>query len=229
MTKASKAQEVVLNFHGIGTPHSLVPQDERPYWISKTMFSAIVEQVMAIQTTRRVTFTFDDGNKSDIDIAAPILRDKGLSAIFFILSGRIGEDRYLSAKDVCCLSNAGMEIGLHGRDHIDWTKQSTGVLREEIVASRQSLSELMGNPVNSVGVPFGRYNRKVITYLKQQGFQTIYTSDGGIARTDAKLKPRTSVRCDMQLEDIAKLIREMETPIKQFRRAAKVFAKSRLL
>ena len=57
-----------------------------------------------------MVWTFDDGNASDMH-AAEQLASAGLSGKFYVLSGRIGKERYLAANDLRELDSMGMEVG----------------------------------------------------------------------------------------------------------------------
>jgi peptidoglycan/xylan/chitin deacetylase (PgdA/CDA1 family) len=75
---------------------------------------------------RTVLLTFDDGNRSDLITAAPILRRHGFGATFFITEGLgvlTGDDggSYLSWDDVRDLHDQGFEIGNHTKDHLGLT------------------------------------------------------------------------------------------------------------
>ena len=66
--------------------------------------------------------TFDDGNASDVEIALPRLLERGLTAEFFVLAGRLGEPGRLTNDQVGELIAAGMAIGSHGWAHRDWRR-----------------------------------------------------------------------------------------------------------
>jgi LDH2 family malate/lactate/ureidoglycolate dehydrogenase len=68
----------------------------------------------------QIVASFDDGNCSDIEIAAPMLADCGLPGIFFPCSGRIGQKGYLTEDDLRTLSAKAFEIGSHGISHVPW-------------------------------------------------------------------------------------------------------------
>ena len=48
--------------------------------------------------------TFDDGYREHVDLVAPMLRDLGLSATFYVASGLHGEGRKVAAVDAWYLS-----------------------------------------------------------------------------------------------------------------------------
>jgi peptidoglycan/xylan/chitin deacetylase (PgdA/CDA1 family) len=197
---------IILNFHGIGVPYDGVDSSERRYWISEEFFSQILDLVDRSANANSVIFTFDDGNRSDLAIAAQQLKNRGRVGSFFVLTGRLESPHSLSASDLRTLTEMGMEVGLHGRNHVDWRTIDQAALNEEIPVARKTIEEIIGKRVESVGVPFGAYNRAVIQYLKSQGFATIYTSDGGPARAGSRIQNRTSIRDDMGIDDVARIL-----------------------
>ena len=190
---------IILNFHGIGHPNDGVPDDERPYWITQSFFEDVLALALAHPRRKNIVFTFDDGNVSDRSVAAPALKEAGFIGWFFLLTGRFGQDHYLSPDDAIALQGLGMHIGLHGRDHVDWTTLSDLDLGAETAGARADLERHLRSPVDTVAVPFGRYDARVIRRLRLEGFRTIFTSDGGRARENAAIQNRTSVRADMSI------------------------------
>ena len=75
---------LILNFHGIGGASREFEQGEQPYWLEVDAFTKILDVVA--QAPSQVMITFDDGNASDVLIAAPELRKRGLKAHFFVLA-----------------------------------------------------------------------------------------------------------------------------------------------
>lgn len=219
---------VILNFHGVGVIPADIPASERPYWISTDVFTRILDLVIAHPKGRDVEMTFDDGNISDLEVCAPLLQERGLTAAFFALSGRIGRPRYLSDEDLRALSGLGMTIGSHGADHTDWRRADQAAFRKETFKARALLEQASGTAIDTVAVPFGAYNRKVLRGLAAAGFRKIYTSDGGISRPSNLLQPRTSIRSDMDLEDVTRLVHRKFPASARLRRAISVFLKRTL-
>lgn len=191
-------RQVIVNFHGIGTPPSAVPADEKPFWLPADRFLSILDRIVELRADgRRIRVTFDDGNRSDVDVAAPALAERDLSADFFVLAGRLGSDGYVTDSDIRLLVGMGMGLGLHGRDHVDWRRLDAADLHAETVTARATLEHLIGEPVTMVSVPFGAYDRFVIQHLRKQDFAEIHTSDGGTAGVGSRVLARTSFRSDM--------------------------------
>lgn len=217
-------RQCILNFHGIGTPHDGVLPDEVPYWLSAARFAEVADRVRDRRANGQdIRLTFDDGNLSDLEIAAPVLAERGLAAEFFVLTGRLDQAHYLSREGVHSLLEIGMRIGLHGRDHVDWRRAGPEELDHEVSVARARLEDILGRKVDNVGIPFGAYGRREIAYLKGQGFGTIYTSDGGHVSSTARVKARTSLRSDMSLDDIDDILAAREPVHAQARRAVSVF------
>ncbi|MXO75653.1 hypothetical protein GRI40_10535 [Altererythrobacter aerius] len=67
---------MAVNFHGLGTPHTAVAEDERPFWLPLERFEQILGRIARSPDPARFVVTFDDGNASDI-MAADALARRG--------------------------------------------------------------------------------------------------------------------------------------------------------
>ena len=210
----------ILNFHGIGEPPGGVDEEERPYWVSEARFREILALADRHRRARRIVFTFDDGNRSDLAIAAPALAASGRSGAFYVLAGRFDDPRYLSREDCRALTAMGMEVGLHGRHHVDWRRLGEAALADEVDEAREEIAAAAGAPVTGVGIPFGAYDKRVMRYLMARGFCQIRTSDGGAADSERQVQNRTSIRSDMPMAGIAALLDGHESVMRRLRRAA---------
>ena len=208
-----------LNFHGIGEPGRTLEPGEAPYWLSATQFENVLDRVAAAHDSSAFVITFDDGNLSDHDIALPTLAEHGLQARFFVLTGRIGQPGALDIGHIQTLQQAGMVIGSHGIDHVAWPTLDDAALERELRDSRARLEDICGRPVTEAGVPFGRYDARVLRALRAAGYSTAWTSDGGTMRRNAFLRPRTSLRGDMTDAMMTTLLQGRMPPLRRLRRA----------
>lgn len=186
----------IINFHGVGEPLRGLEPGEADYWLSIDRFRAILDLIVDHPTRDSIHITFDDGNISDLSIAAPELLRRGLDAEFFVLTGRIGKQGSLNSNDIRTLIEMGMRIGSHGVDHQDWTRLSAATLTYELETSRQRLEEICQADVRTASLPFGWYNTGVLSGLRRSGYITAYSSSGGSAMAANFLKPRNSIRVD---------------------------------
>lgn len=222
-------RQMILNFHGIGEPSACIDDSERPYWISEQRFNEIILLAASRKDASAIRWTFDDGNRSDFDIAAPTLALHGFTGTFFLLTGRLDDPDYLGATEARAMLAMGMKIGLHGRDHVDWRTISQTQLEDETVASRRQLAEEIGREVDEVAIPFGAYNRRIMTHLKRCAFARINTSDGGFSSAGQQIWSRTSIRNDMTLNWISQLMDDRLPPLRKLKRQVSSFLRRNLL
>lgn len=196
--------QTVLMFHGIGTATQPLEAGEADYWISWEQFDAILDYCASLPTGACL-FTFDDGNASDLE-AARRMRQRGVGGSFFVLAGRIDAPGYLSRDDLHALTELGMEVGLHGRDHVDWRRADDPTLTSEVDAARTELEASAGTTIDTVAIPYGAYDRRVWKYLRDRPFRRIYTSDRGRSRPSDRFVRRDPVMRWHGVQDIAKLV-----------------------
>lgn len=219
-------RQIIVNFHGLGTPPDRIEAAERPYWSPVAQFEHILNRTSG---RTDVDYTFDDGNKTDLEIAAPLLAKHGRTAAFYVLTGRLDDADYLSASDIKTLMALGMRIGLHGRDHIDWRRADDAQWRDETITAREQVAALCGRPVDAVSIPFGAYNRSVMSRLKSAGFNLILTTDEGPCDDRQQVRNRTSIRSDMDHDDIDAILAGRCSPKVALRRALSTFARRHLV
>lgn len=222
-------RELVLNFHGIGTPHSGVGPEERAVWMNHESFVKHLDHIAALRATNAmpIVITFDDGNRSDAEIALPELCKRGLEATFFLCAGRVGSQEYIGADAVGALLRAGMKIGSHGMHHRDWRKLDQSALAEELGAARKRLEDVSGSPVVTASVPFGSYDRRVLAGLRGEGYHCVYTSDRGLARAEAWLKARNTLGFRSSPEDVVQLLGYARGPKSLLRDALRFYKRFR--
>jgi peptidoglycan/xylan/chitin deacetylase (PgdA/CDA1 family) len=191
---AAPVRQFVVNFHGLGAPSRPFEPDEARYWVSAGQYGEVLDRLIARDPGGDFTITFDDGNLSDLRIAAPALLARRLSATFFILASKIGAPGYLAAADLRELLRLGFRIGTHGVRHVRWDSVDQATLDDEIDRSRAMLSQAVGAPINAVALPFGGYNRRVLNALEARGLREVYSSDGGPRLRATPPQPRLSVQ-----------------------------------
>lgn len=202
---SGNGREIVnLCFHGIGEPGRPLEPDEDLYWVDEDQFLEILDVVAGHPS---VCITFDDGNASDASIALAALRERGLTAKFFVVADRIGEAGSLRREDIRDLVRNRMVIGSHGKGHRAWRSVRGDELGQELAGAASVIADAAGHPVREVACPFGSYDRRVLAAIRRAGFERVYTVDGGPAQAGAWLQPRYTVRAADTPADIDRRIR----------------------
>ena len=202
--------KICLMLHGLGPPPG-ISEDEARYWLPAEKFAYILELVR--RTHNPVHITIDDGNDSDMRIALPALRDAGLFASFFIPSDRIGQAGYVSEADIRELHAAGMGIGSHGCAHITWTEVPDEIIAQDVTRSIGRLSSILGERVETVAVPFGECDLRVLRVLRALGIRRVYTSFRGPCPEGAWLVRRECITADMPEASLRELLTKNYTAV----------------
>lgn len=168
--------------------------------------AAAAGQSMA--ATQPVAITFDDGDASNIEIALPLLRERGMVAEFFITSDFIGQAGMLEVADVRALAEAGMGIGAHGRSHRFLEDLDHDALDAELRESRERLSEIIGDDIDAFALPGGRGGERERRAALAHGYRHLFGSVPGPNRRieSADWLQRIAVTRDTTLAGFAALV-----------------------
>lgn len=191
-------------FHGVGTCAVEREPGESHYWMGEKVFLGVLDHLAGLP---RVELSFDDGNKSDIEIALPALRQRGLQATFFALAGRLDDPASLSPADLRELRSCGMSIGTHGWQHVSWRGLADREAHRELIEAKSILEEASGSAITSAALPLGQYDRTSLQRLKMAGYRAVYTSDRFPARPGSWLRARYSVTAEDTVESVMKIVR----------------------
>jgi peptidoglycan/xylan/chitin deacetylase (PgdA/CDA1 family) len=182
-----------LTLHGVGEPSRPFEPGEEAVWLSV----AALENVLDEASTRRdVSISFDDGNRSDAEIALRELARRSLTATFFVVAGRIDREGFLGRADLEQIAEAGHVLGSHGMEHRRWRGLERAELERELKMSKAVLEEVADRPVTQLSCPFGSYDRRVLRSAFAAGYERVFTSDGGAASARARLQPRSTIASD---------------------------------
>lgn len=121
------------------------------------------------------SFSFDDGFKTQIDNAAPVLDKYGFKGTFYVIAGSLVDQgqqliwRYGTWDGFKRLADEGHEIGSHTMTHPDLTKlaqgdiYTQGTLDYELYQSKKIIEQKIGHKVITLGYPFTNNNTLVRT------------------------------------------------------------------
>ena len=109
-----------------------------------------------------VSFTFDDGESSDLDVIEKVFTPRQATGTLGIILNRLDTDsnRYMQTSDLRRLYSKGWEIASHTIDHDDLTSLDSQSLDDDLLKSHQGLQNL-GFNVSSLVYPYGANNNLV--------------------------------------------------------------------
>lgn len=195
---------VNLCFHGVGVCAREHERGEAGYWVGRDVFLRVLDVVTTLENVR---LSFDDGNRSDADVALPALRDRGLTATFFPLAGRLDDSVSLGSDDLRALRSGGMSIGSHGWTHTSWRGLTDAEAGREFIEARTALEEASGASITEAAFPLGGYDRTSLRRLKTAGYRAVYSSDRYPARRSAWMQARYSVTAADTVESVSRIAR----------------------
>jgi len=167
-----------------------------------------VSDALSFPSSPAVAITFDDGCETDLLYAAPILRELGFNATFFVTTGFLGKPGYMKPPQVHELDKLGFEIGCHSMTHPYLPDLDEGGLRREIVDAKQELEQITGHAVEHFSCPGGRYDERVIRIAREAGYKSLSTSrtHANSCTTDPFQLGRFAVMRDTPIPAFRKLV-----------------------
>ena len=157
-----------------------------------------------------IILTFDDGYIDNYTNAFPLLQKYSMIGTFFVLTGPAddGEPTYLSWDMIQEMDNAGMDIQLHSRDHLDMRTRPRDWLVFQIIGGRQSIEGHTGKPVIFMAYPSGKHDAGVQSFLRDTNFWAAVTTAPGSRHVlqDALSWDRVRVSGQLRLQDFARLL-----------------------
>ncbi|HEX4786632.1 MAG TPA: polysaccharide deacetylase family protein [Candidatus Sulfotelmatobacter sp.] len=183
---------VFLMYHELELPSRHLCQSEPGYvryilslqtflsqmnWLAQNGWRGLsVGETVGHSAENSVAITFDDGSETDLLAAAPILKDNGFKATFYVTAGFVGKDGYLSSAQVRGLHALGFEIGCHSMTHAYLDDLDEPALRREIVDSKKMLEDIVGANIEHFSCPGGRYNHRARNLVREAGYRSMATS-----------------------------------------------------
>jgi peptidoglycan/xylan/chitin deacetylase (PgdA/CDA1 family) len=149
---------------------------------------------------RELVVTFDDGFRTQLVNAAPLLAEHGFQACFFLVTELLSAspeeaERFcrerlhlprpvepLSWSDAAQLTELGHEIGSHGRSHANLLELEGDRLDEEVRGSREELERRLGRAVVHFSAPYGdraRFSPAVSAAARAAGYASCATAQRG--------------------------------------------------
>lgn len=129
--------------------------------------------------SKPVVISLDDGYRDLYTTAFPILKAHGFRAVAYIVSGFVGEPRYVTKAMIQEMDANGIEIASHTVNHPNLADTSAPMVAFELVEAKKWLENLVGFPVVDFAYPSGRFDAAVIAQVEKAGYISAVTEIPG--------------------------------------------------
>jgi len=165
----------------IGTNLSVSPKnlESQLNLIQQKGYNTTTFNDLAIE--KPVILTFDDAYDNFYSNAFPLLKEKNMKAVVFVIYNDIGKGGYMTLDQLKEISDYGIEIGSHTLSHPDLVKSTLQKASGEISSSKANLEKDLDLTINSFCYPAGKYNDEVVNLIKEAGYLYATTTNGGIS------------------------------------------------
>jgi len=131
---------------------------------------------------KSVLLTFDDGYRSFVQYARPILKDYGFGATLFVYSDFIGGGSALSWQDLKTLTEQGFDVQAHSKSHQNLRRkegESEAAYAKRIEAELAFPATLfkkhLGRSSDVLAYPFGEMDDELLPYVAKYGYSAAFT------------------------------------------------------
>ena len=131
-----------------------------------------------------VLITFDDARISQWNNALPILKKFKFKATFFVPTGLLNTETFMSNAQITQLSKLGFDVANHTVEHEWLTDFSYKEQLNIIKNSNSKLRQLTGKNVKYISYPYGQYNVDTVSVLNELNMNLGFCSDGGISSSE---------------------------------------------
>ena len=127
-----------------------------------------------------VILSFDDGYEDNHRVVLPMLEERGMKAVFYVVTNDIGLPGYMTWDNLFDMERRGMEIGSHTANHIPLTTLPPEKQREELRLSKLMLEWKGLKTIYSFSYPTGAYDEGIVTMLAEEDYLTAVTGEAGL-------------------------------------------------
>ena len=155
---------------------------------------------------RPMVITVDHEAMDRLQIAVPALLRHHMTATFFVVTNWIGRPGNLTAANLRTMSDWGMDVESHTRNHPSLTQVSRGVVASEMLNSRRDLEAITGKPVLTMSPPGGKWDSVTVEEARRAGYLGFRTTDPGWAHVGDYVSPGITLPGSLSQREFGRLL-----------------------
>jgi peptidoglycan/xylan/chitin deacetylase (PgdA/CDA1 family) len=206
--------------------HEVMADSDYAYCVPSEQFR---EQLRMLKECEAASFrthvTFDDGERSEKEVAGPLLAEHGITATYFITPGLIGTaHKFLDWDELKGLCAAGHSVQSHGWSHKFLTNCNEAELDYELRMSKHALENRLGHAVEEISIPGGRWDARVLRACEEAGYRRVYVSEPWLAQEifGVEVIGRFMVRKGTRLEQLEKIVRRDRATLRKMKMRSQI-------
>jgi peptidoglycan/xylan/chitin deacetylase (PgdA/CDA1 family) len=137
---------------------------------------------------RYVAVTFEDGYQNVVDNAVPELLKRRIPCTIFIVTDALGRvpnwigyspasgGPIINEEKLKSIPSDFVKIGSHTLTHPILPRLTEASARNEIVASRARLQDILKQEVDLLSFPYGAFNESIVQMSRQAGYRRVFTT-----------------------------------------------------
>ena len=163
---------------------------------------------------KSVVLTFDDGYKSFMQYAYPLLKELGFTATLFIYTDYVGAGKNaFTWQDLKDLTAAGFDVQAHSKSHGDLRRiagepDATYVRRmqAELGQPQDLFKRNLGRPSTIIAYPYGSWDESLLSRLAEYGYLAGFSvrRQGNASFVRPLAANRSQIYSEMTMDDFIK-------------------------
>lgn len=162
---------------------------------------------------KTVVLNFDDGWKSFLEFAYPILKELGFTATLFIYTDFVGSRSAMSWEDLRRLAREGFDVQAHSKTHDDLRRKPAESEEDharrmdaELAQPQALFQRHLGRPSPILAYPYGAHDEEVERYVRRYGYTAAFDvrRQGNPSFGQAWGLHRSQIYAEMRIEDFVK-------------------------
>ena len=165
------------------------------------------------QNEHLIAVTFDDGFRSFVDYALPIMLEKGIPATVFVTTGYLGQhpgwvtspehrnfdESVMGVEEIANIVQENVLVGSHSVTHPRLGEVEADDAFDELTKSKSDLEKIIGKEVSLFSLPHGSYNEEIFGLSRKIGYNRVFLN---VPRTASRnFDDSIMGRIDVRLND----------------------------